>query len=305
MSAASTLFSVVVCTYNRARYLGPMLESFYAQPLDEISFELLVIDNRSTDETRAVADTFSARPGFRYLYESEQGLSHARNRGLAEAQGEFVAYLDDDVLLSPDWLRGLAQCFAETGADVVGGRSLLRFEQTPPPWFGPEFRKMLSEVDLGEVRRSAGDGRRLYGLNLAYRKSALESIGGFDTRYGRTGGQLLAGEDLRANAAIAAAGGTLFYEPDALVHHCIPPERCEWDYLLRLAVVGADTRLALDAEAPLGRRVLACAEAAFKFAAAAAGRGLAAGSSYTGRSRSIAMARHGRLARGYFASLLR
>jgi glycosyltransferase involved in cell wall biosynthesis len=281
-----------------------MLDSFYAQSLDDLSFELLVIDNRSTDETRAVAEAFTARQGFRYIYEDRQGLSHARNRGLAEARENILAYLDDDVLLSPEWLRAIVSCFDETAADVVGGRSLLRFEKTPPPWFGPEFRKMLSEVDLGEVRRSAGDGRRLYGLNLAYRRSTLESIGGFDTSYGRTGDALLAGEDLRANVAIAAAGGRLFYEPKAVVHHCIPPERCAWEYLLRLAVVGADTRLALDAAAPLPHRARACAEAALKYAAAAAGAAFAARDSYEGRSRKVAMARHRRLARGYFTSLL-
>ena len=239
--------SVVVCTYNRAGYLRRMLQSFYEQQrLESLAFELLLVDNNSTDATATVAKEFAAQSGFRYLVEPKQGLSYARNRGLAEAAGEYIAYLDDDVLLSPEWIHRLLSCFEETDADVVGGRSLLKFEVPPPTWFGSELGKLVSQVELGDRRMDAGDGRRLYGLNVAYRTERLRCVGGFDTTLGRTGKKLLSGEDLRANAAVVAAGGKAFYEPEALVHHCIPPERIEWEYLLKLSEAGARTRARLD-----------------------------------------------------------
>jgi len=301
--------SVVVCTYNRAAYLGRMLESFYAQRcLEALEFELLVIDNNSTDSTPEVAAEFQGRSGFRYLQEPVRGLSHARNRGLREARGTHIAYLDDDVLLMPDWARHLLQCFEETGADAVGGKSLLRFEQAPPPWFGKELAKLLSEVDLGDTRLDAGDGRRLYGLNLAFRSTALRDAGGFDTALGRSGGALTSGEDLRATAAVVAAGGKAYYEPRALVYHCIPPERTEWNYLLKLAESGARTRAQLDRGRGWGVLVRGMAEALFKLLLLRTSQWFSRGQGPDGeavRARSIAVHRLQRLVRGYFSLLLR
>ncbi|MBI1320194.1 MAG: glycosyltransferase [Candidatus Hydrogenedens sp.] len=304
MITQNPAISVVVCTHNRAAYLSAMLDSFYAQDLAGASYEVLVVDNASTDETAEIAAAHQESPGFRYVYEPQQGLSHARNRVLAEACGGVVAYLDDDVLVSQRWLAALARCFEETKADVVGGRSLLRFEQTPPPWFGPQFRRMLSEVDLGDSRCDAGDGRRLYGLNLAYRADALRRIGGFDTGYGRTGANLVSGEDLRANALIAAEGGRLVYEPEALVEHQIPAARCEWDYLMRLAQTGVATRLTLDTDAPRGRRAAATLEALAKYMLAVAGAPAAfirGRESYAWRLNRIERLRQSALTLGYIA----
>ncbi len=259
------MISVVVCTYNRAALLREMLGSFYAQDLYETPFELLVVDNASTDDTAEVVQGFAARPGFRPVYEAEQGLSAARNRGIREARGDIIAMLDDDVLVDAQWLRHLARSFAESGADVVGGRSYLVLRGDPPPWFGPDFRGYLSEVDHGPTRRDAGDGRYLFGLNIAFRRSAIEEAGGFDRGLGRRGAQLLCGEERRLCAAIAARGGRLIYEPDAVVGHIVLPERLEWDYFVRLCHGAGVSRAALDAPAGFGVRVLRLAETSAKW----------------------------------------
>lgn len=241
------MISVVICTYNRAAYLEQTLATFFRQEhLDRVPHELILVDNNSSDNTPEVVQAFSSHRALHYHFESKQGLSRARNRGVTESKGEIIAYLDDDVLISPGWLGALSKCFEETGADVVGGRSILRFEGVAPEWFGPEFRRSLSEVDLGTSRRDAGDGARLYGLNVSYRRKALLDVGGFRLHFGRSGDKLISGEELDLNRRIAEHGGKLVYEPDALVEHVIPENRTSWEYMLKLQLGAVETRAMLD-----------------------------------------------------------
>jgi glycosyltransferase involved in cell wall biosynthesis len=228
------MISVIVCTYNRADVLARMLDRFVAQPgLARIPYELIVVDNNSTDHTRRVLERLESRVRLRVFLETRQGLSHARNRGVAEARGDIVAFLDDDVLVQTDWIERLDDCLAATGADVVGGRAGLLFDRTPPPWLGPHFRRALSEVDLGPQRRELESGRRLYGLNLAFRKAALVAAGGFDTSLGRTGAALLAGEETVVIARIVESGGRVVYDPFTRVGHLIDRQRLAWKYFER------------------------------------------------------------------------
>ena len=115
-----------------------------------------------------------------------------------------MAFLDDDVIVDEHWLVRLRECFEATNADVVGGRSYLLFEQEPPNWFGPFFRPFLSEVDHGPTRKVVPDGRGLFGLNLAFRRSALQAAAPFDEKLGRKGSGTLGGEETRIVTGIAA-----------------------------------------------------------------------------------------------------
>lgn len=255
--------SVVVCTYNRCKTLHRMLDSFYEQEgLDPRQFELIVVDNNSTDETSGVSSSFSDRPGFRYVFEPRQGLSAARNRGTAEARGDVVAFLDDDVLLERHWLTGLARCFADTDASAVGGRAHLRLEGPQPSWMGPLFRTLLSQVDFGLERKEVPDGYGLWGLNLAFRRDALVAAGGFDERLGRSGSQLLGGEETAALARIVGRGGRCYYEPRAFVEHIIGAERLQWDYFVRLARGNGAARHMSDAPASVAWQTLRVARSA-------------------------------------------
>ena len=89
------------------------------------------------------------------------------------------------MLLDENWLRNLQKCYDETGADAVGGRSYLVIEGDKPDWLGAEFRLLLSEVELGATRKRLPEGQGLYGLNLSFRKTALDAVGGFDVTLGR------------------------------------------------------------------------------------------------------------------------
>jgi glycosyltransferase involved in cell wall biosynthesis len=259
------LISVVVCTHNRAGILERMMTSFYAQEgLDRVAYELIIVDNRSTDNTVDVVEKFTGRRGLEYVYEAKQGHTFARNRGIKEARGDIVAFLDDDVLLDPGWLEAMEAAFDETTADIVGGKAYLIFESPAPPWLGPEFRKALSEVDLGEKRKDAGDGQRLYGLNIAFRKKRLEAQGGFDESLGRRGEQVQGGDEQELVSRIVRDGGTCLYEPKALVGHLITAERMRWAYFVRLAEASAGTRTRLDFPATLPIRLKRFAETSAK-----------------------------------------
>jgi len=256
------VITVVVCTYNRSVILTRMLESFFAQTcLDRVAHELILVDNNSSDDTRSVVDGFARFPTLRYVFEPRQGLSGARNRGLAEARGDIVAFLDDDVIVDANWLAGLRACFDATGAHVVGGRSYLIFEADPPPWLGPHFRKYLSEVDLGPKRQICDSGHRLFGLNLAFRKAALLDAGGFDEALGRRGSNLLGGEEIATVSRILSAGGLVLYEPDAVVGHIIQADRLEWRYFRRVFLGAGRSTAMRDPSAGTWRRVWRIADA--------------------------------------------
>ena len=229
------MISVIVCTYNRLDTLRRMLTSFFAQAsLESVDYELIVVDNNSTDGTRALAHEFEQYASLSYVFEARQGLSCARNRGVAESHGDIVAFLDDDVIVDRNWLRKLKKCFDESNADVVGGRSYLVFEQDPPQWLGSRFQTWLSKVDHGSSRIPVQGG--LYGLNLSFRKSTLLDTGGFNEDLGRKGRLLFAGEEEEVIQKIRAAGGSIYYDPDVVVGHIVGPERIQWGYFRRSAM---------------------------------------------------------------------
>ncbi|HPO12123.1 MAG TPA: glycosyltransferase [Candidatus Hydrogenedentes bacterium] len=246
------MISVVVATYNRAPVLKDMIQSFYEQTgLQTVPFEFLLVDNNSNDTTSEIARLYEGRPGFRYLSEPQQGLSYARNCGIREAKGDIIAFLDDDVIVDSSWLVQIQRCFDETGAEAVGGRSYLLFETEPPAWLGPDFRLFLSEVNLGDKRCEAGNGVRLYGLNLAMKREMILKFGGFNQTLGRKGEALLGGEERALLQKNFASGGKNLYEPAAVVKHRIGADRLQWEYFLRLAAGAGRTRALLDA--PAGR----------------------------------------------------
>jgi glycosyltransferase involved in cell wall biosynthesis len=231
------MISVIVCTYNRARTLHLMLESFFAQQdLNRLNHELIVVDNNSTDDTGQATEAFSNHPGFSYVLEGRQGLSFARNRGIAEAAGDFVSFLDDDVIVDPRWLANLQKCLDETNADAVGGKVELNFQTPPPPWLGSLFRMHLAELDLAPGRMVGLNGSGYSGCNVTLRNEALRHAGGFDEALGRRGIQLACYEDTVVLHRIESDGGRMVYDAAVRVEHLVGPERMTWPYFKRLFI---------------------------------------------------------------------
>jgi GT2 family glycosyltransferase len=234
--------SVVVCTRNRVRSLARCIDGL-AAVAPRFPFEMIVVDNGSSDGT---SETVAARANdhawLRCVAEPVAGLSRARNRGAAAATSALLAYVDDDAEPQPGWAEGLRSAFEDGAAAVVGGPILPRFEGGNP---GPITRAKLgawSCQDLGPARRAVVEFPYLFGANLAVRRDHLERLGGFDEGFGRKGASLLSGEDTDLCERTRAAGGLLRYEPSAVVHHWISPERLSDGFLRRRAMATGRTR---------------------------------------------------------------
>jgi len=226
------VYSVVVPTYNRARTLALALESLLVQDLDS-PYEIIVVNNNSSDDTMDVIHSFERRaPGrLRFLFESMQGVSAARNAGIGAAHGEIIAFTEDDATAHPTWLRALATTYREhPDAWAVGGRIIQKLPGGYPSWFDPisprvDMAGLLGCLDYGENTIKLEYPDAAWTGNLSVRKDVLARIGLFNTHLGRVGSQLLCGEDFDLCVRIHRAGGALYYNGQALVIHQVPSSR--------------------------------------------------------------------------------
>ncbi|NKE70111.1 glycosyltransferase [Nitrospiraceae bacterium HYJII51-Mn-bac16s-1-B09] len=196
------MISVVVCSYNGAGTIRDCFEGLLR--LDYPSFEVIVVDDGSTDETAAITKEF----GFQLIRTENRGLASARNTGLAAAQGEIVAYIDDDAYPDPHWLTYLASTFMRTTHVGVGGPNL------PPPGDGP-IAECVANAPGGPVHVLLSDqeAEHIPGCNMAFRKSALLEVGGCDPQF------RAAGDDVDLCWRLQQRGGTLGFSPAAMVWH--------------------------------------------------------------------------------------
>lgn len=225
----SPQISAIICTHNRPTYVGAAIDSLLGQDFPD-TFEVLVVDNASSDaRTREVVEAKQTNPRLRYLWEPVVGLSVARNTGANAAQAEILAYLDDDAVASPQWLRVLWEAFQTNPTlGVAGGKVTLLWPEglTPPDWLSPGLAGNLGAYDLGETPISiTTPGLTPRGLNYSIRRAFLEQIGGFDTQLGRIGKTLLSNEELRVTEQALQLGWQVIYLPNALVAHHVNPER--------------------------------------------------------------------------------
>jgi glycosyltransferase involved in cell wall biosynthesis len=228
--------SVIVCTYNRARSLEETLDRLRRQRVAPgRCWEVIVVDNNSHDETREVVTRLQNQwPILRYVFHGTQGLSHARNRGIAEARGETLLFTDDDVHPEPDWLEAVLRGMNQHGADACGGYIAPLFESPPPDWFTPRFYGFVAvRNDRTDDYIITHPGQAPFGANMAFRRYVFEKVGPFDTSRGRTGKVLASGEDGELFERILAAGLRVVFLGGARVHHKVEAFRLTRRYLLR------------------------------------------------------------------------
>ena len=231
--AASPLVSVVICTYNRSRSLGETLEALSAQHADGFDYEVVVVDNNSSDDTRAVVDAAQGRFGgrLRYVFEPRQGKPYALNTGVAAARGDVLALTDDDVKPDPRWLSRLAGTMQACRADCVYGKILPRWMGDRPAWLSAWFLPQLALLDYGEEAFLATSDKHLfYGANVALTKAALAEVGPFNVRLGNRGTRMGGEEDTDLFNRLLTAGRRIAYAPDAVVYHAVPAERLRLGY---------------------------------------------------------------------------
>ncbi len=230
------LFSVIIPAHNRAEYLGDAVLSVCEQTIPPEEYEVIVVDNGSTDETRKVVESIASEHSIvRYIYESRIGLHNARHAGARESTGEILVYIDEDVIVPPGWLQAMAKPFAKSEVACVGGRILPQWEAQPPTWldqFGRNGGINLSMLDLGDDALELAWPQTVYGCNMSVRKGVLYEIGGFnpDAIGDRHLIWLRGDGETGLHEKIYHAGYKVIYEPLAWLHHRVPASRLEPSY---------------------------------------------------------------------------
>ena len=232
------MLSVILCTYNRERYLYNVLHSLAAGTCHD--YEIVLVNNNSTDGTEAECRRFQAdHPdvAFRYCLESQQGLSYARTRGIQESQGEVLVYVDDDALVNPEYLQTYADFFRQhPEAMAAGGPILPQYDGCEEPlWMSHYTRQLVTgKLDLGSREREFPNGAFPGGGNAAYRKEVFDQVGLFNVELGRKGNSLIGAEEKDLFDKMTSRGIRFYYLPTAILYHLIPPKKLTDDYFNRL-----------------------------------------------------------------------
>src|SRR5882672_54853 len=222
--------SVVISTYNRCKLLARALEALRNQESGDVSYEVLVVDNNSTDETRKITEPLIAESPekFHYIFEPKQGLSYGRNAGIAQARADLVAFTDDDVRVSGNWVSRIKAGFAaEPTADFLGGRVLPQWTGTPPAWLTRAHWAPLALLDYGDEPFYVDAGRpmSLIGANCAFRKDVFEQVGLFRADFQRVKDGVGSLEDHEMLLRLWHDGRKGIYLPDLTVMAEVQPDR--------------------------------------------------------------------------------
>jgi glycosyltransferase involved in cell wall biosynthesis len=221
--------SIVLCTYNRADRLRAALEALVRQNTS-LDYEIVVVDNNSTDRTAAVTREIAGLSNgrLRYVFEPRQGLSHARNRGIEVARAPIIAFTDDDVRVGEDWVDRIVTAFEKhADVDYVGGRVLPHWLQTPPAWLTTAHWSPLALQDYGCDAFVSSRERAicLVGANLAFRRSVFDRVGGFAPELGRIRDGIGSTEDHDMQLRIWRAGMRGLYDPTIVAEADVTPDR--------------------------------------------------------------------------------
>ncbi|MBL8599246.1 MAG: glycosyltransferase [Devosia sp.] len=246
------MLSVVVCTLNRHKHLADCLAALGQQTASAADFEVLVVDNGSTDETAIVAKAWASGAGNRkYIHEPVMGLSKARNTGLRECSGDLVAYTDDDARATPAWVSGIIARFDQLPPTfaALGGEIDPVFESPRPGWLTDGMLHNYSvSLRWSEVPRTLAAHEWICEANCAYRTEILRRYGGFPERLGRQGAALLSGENF-VNELMRKDGLQFYFDPTIRVDHLIPSSRLTKAWMRRRYFWGGVTAALLPAAA--------------------------------------------------------
>lgn len=234
MTRAPLKVSVVLSTYNRAERLGKAIESLLDQH-PAVPYEIIVVDNNSTDGTRQVVEAIIARAGdrVRYTFEPRQGLSYGRNTGIALAGAPIIAFTDDDIRAAPDWILQVSEAFERhPEAAYVGGRVLPQWLAPPPAWLTTAHWAPLALQDYGDDVITTGRHYAicLVGANLSFRRDVFDVVGLFTPDLGRIKDGIGSTEDFDMQLRLWRAGMTGIYSPLPVVVADVTSDRFERSY---------------------------------------------------------------------------
>ena len=238
MMVMQVKFSVVVCTYNRCELLRELLLSLLNQSANKDTYEIIVVDNNSTDATRLVVGEMSRkeRPIVRYVEEIQQGLSFARNAGAFKSNGKIIGYVDDDSTADSSWVDKLCKVYNDfPHVACVGGRIEAKWPAERPDWLPQSLERNYGVFDLGDDVKVIEYPANVLGGNISVRKDVFLKVGGFSVKLGRSVRGLLSNEEKDFCHRIQKSGEIVMYTPHALVYHKVHSERLNEAFLLRRA----------------------------------------------------------------------
>ncbi len=230
--------SVVICTYNRDAHIERALQSLVAQDFDKKDFEILVIDNNSTDKTPEIIKNFKDKhPDYNIVLakETRQGLSFARNKGIALAQGTYVSFIDDDGIAKSDYISQINKYVTEyPDTFAFGGKVLPTYEtQKEPEWMSRYIERIISVVDLGDTVKKLTKTYPV-GCNMIFKKSLFERIGGFNTDL------KLRSDDKYIFYKIWSENYEVLYLPKVVVWHFIDAFRTTTEYVKKVSKLNGE-----------------------------------------------------------------
>lgn len=230
-------FSIVICTYNRADYLNNLLLSF--RDMDnqiEQDYELLIIDNNSTDKTGKIVDSWKGRINcsLSYYLEKKQGTSYARNRAVRESRCDWLWFVDDDIIFDRDWLSGVSKALDKYHeASAIAGRIMPVFEDGQPEWIPVFALDYYGLTRFGDNCRWLNEGEYPIAGNAAFKRTIFDKVGLFNTSLGRVHQKLISWDETELCMRIYKSGLKIAYTPDTLVHHIINKKRTTRGWLIR------------------------------------------------------------------------
>jgi glycosyltransferase involved in cell wall biosynthesis len=232
--------SIVICSYNRASYISDALNSLYLQTAGLNAFEAIIVDNNSTDNTAEVFRQWRAahtNGSFTYITETNQGASFARNTGAAVAKGQWLCFMDDDAVATPNYVENILK-HIETKPDAVGfgGRIIPKYIPAEPTWMSYYVSSLVGNFDYAPNACAFENGKYPLESNMIVRKDVYDAIGGFNTALpGVVGTLRIGGEGKELFYKILALGHSIYYDPSICVHHVVEVKKLTSEYMYRVA----------------------------------------------------------------------
>lgn len=224
--------SVVVCTYNRSKLLSQCLESLANQTFDKNLYEVIVVDNNSTDDTKEIIKIYTEKYlNFKSYIETQQGSSYARNLGAIKSSGEFIAFIDDDGKAFPDWIEKMEQFIdAHPGIRVFGGPYIGINSKKIPFWFPQNY----GSWGLGSYEKMINFPKEwLSGSNLIIKKNTFLEVGGFDIKKGPRGKKFAYGEDTYIIYTLNNKNISIWYAPEVKIYHLTADKKFDFSWIFK------------------------------------------------------------------------
>ena len=243
------MFTLIICTYNRDQYIYNTLKCIAENNYPAEKYEIVLVNNNSTDQTENECIRFQQdypNTPYRYFIEMNQGLSHARNRGIKEAKGDILLFLDDDSFIAADYLNNLERnLINHPDLVALGGKIAPLFESgETPKWLSKWTLTLVSAIDLGNEITLFKGSQYPVGANMGFKKECFEKYGLFNTALGRSKKNLMAGEEKDIFNRIKEDDGKIYYFPNVKIQHVIPESRTTKKFVHKMGMgVGQSEKL--------------------------------------------------------------